>query len=282
MVMTMRDFLGVLSTHIKRGIFSPVFLVCTASCGFLMMFFISSIYPTSYDDSLGLFYFLQRTEYSGSVYLIMMIAAFPGALLFYDDWKSGNFKFVISRAGRGKYAFSVTSAAGITAAAVMIVSLTVFSIFVLAKCPLIPNLDATALRVRVFGFPNSGLLCTGNALLCYLLYFLTKGAMAAFFAVTAVLQSMIVTNKPLTVISPVLVYILYFSFNLFYILPALLNPFVLFRNGYKLYLVFGGTEDGSLFSPAAAIYPVLFCIVFTVIVSLIEIKLLRSKMNKNI
>ncbi len=106
--------------------------------------------------------------------------------------------------------------------------------------------------------------------------------MAAFFAVVAVFQSMIVTNKPLTVISPVLVYILYFSFNLFYVLPALINPFALFRNGYKLYLVFGGTQEGSLYSPIAGIYPMFFSIVFTVIVSLIEIKLLRSKMNKSI
>lgn len=280
--MVMRDFFGVLNTHIKRGILSPVFLACTALCCFLMMFFINSVYPESYDNSLGLYYFLHRAENSGSVYMIMMIAAFPATMLFYDDWKSGSIKFIVPRIGCKKYTFAVTFAAAVTAGAVMFLSLTVFSMYVLAKCPAIPDLEPTALRVYTLGFPNSGLLCTGNALLCYLLYFLTKGAMAAFFAVTAVLQSMIVTNKPLTVISPVLVYILYFSFNLFYILPALLNPFVLFRNGYKLYLVFGGTEDGSLFSPAAAIYPVLFCIVFTVIVSLIEIKLLRSKMNKNI
>lgn len=278
----MRVFFGVLSTHVKRGILSLEFLICTGLCFFLMTFFISSLYPEHYDDSLGLFYFLQRAENSGSIYMIMMIAAFPAAMLFYDDWMSGNLKFIIPRIGCKKYTFAVTFAAAITASAVMILSLIVFSIYVLAKCPAIPNLEPTALRAFTLGFPNSGLLCTGNTFWCYFLYFLTKGAMAAFFAVVAVLQSMIVTNKPLTVISPVLVYILYFSFNLFYVLPALINPFVLFRNGYKLYLVFGGTQEGSLYSPIAGIYPMLFSIVFAVIVSLIEIKLLRSKMNKSI
>lgn len=278
----MRDFWGVLGTHVKRGIFSFEFLICTGLCFFLMTFFINSLYPKHYDDTLGLFYFLQRAENSGSIYMIMMVAVFPAAMLFYDDWMSGNFKFIVPRIGCKKYTFAITFAAAITAGAVMVVSLTAFSIYVLAKCPAIPDLEPTALRALSFGFPNSGLLCTGNAFLCYFLYFLTKGSMAAFFAVVAVLQSMIITNKPLTVISPVLVYIIYFSFNLFYILPTLINPFVLFRNGYKLYLVFGGTQEGSLYSPIAGMFPIFFSIVFAVIVSLIEIKVLRSKMNKSI
>ncbi len=106
--------------------------------------------------------------------------------------------------------------------------------------------------------------------------------MAAFFAAVAVFQSMIITNRHLTIISPVLVYILYFRFNLFYIMPALINPFVLFRNGYKMYLVFGGTEDGSLYSPIAAVYPTIFFAVTIVILSLIESRILRSKMDRRI
>ena len=106
--------------------------------------------------------------------------------------------------------------------------------------------------------------------------------MAAFFAVVALFQSMLITNKHLTVISPVLIYIIYFSFNLFYILPALGNPFVLFKNGYKLYIVFGGTQDGSLFSPIAAIYPLIFLAVIMTILPFIESKILRYKMNKSI
>lgn len=103
----------------------------------------------------------------------------------------------------------------------------------------------------------------------------------SFPAAFAVFQSIIITNKHLTIISPVLIYILYFSFNFFYILPALANPFVLFWNGYKIYLEFGGTQDGSLFSPIASVYPMIFSAVFMIILPLVETKILRVKMNKS-
>lgn len=278
----MKEFFGTLSAHVKRGILSPMFFVCTVLCTILLIFFTRDIYMTSYYTPPGLYYFLDRADKSGSIYLTMMITAFPAAMLFYDDWTSGNFKFIIPRVGRKKYAFAVTAAAGIVSAAVMILSYIIFSVYVLAKFPVVPDLDADTLRASSFGFPNSGLLYTGKAFLCYLLYFLTRGAMAAFFAVVAVFQSMIITNKHLTAISPILVYILYFSFNLFYILPTLANPFVIFRNGYKLYLVFGGTQEGSLYSTISGLYPVIFCVVIITLLSLIEAKMLCSKMNKSI
>lgn len=278
----MKEFSGTLKTHIKRGIISPMFLFCTALCAFLMVLFIAENYNTVYRVAPGLYHFLTKADNRGAKYFIMMITAFPGAMMFYEDWKSGNFKFIISRAGRGNYAFAVTIAAGITAAAVMIISYLIFSAVVLIKFPAVPNMTADELRSHSFGFPNSGLLYTGHAFLCYLLYFLTKGAMAAFFAAFAVFQSMIFTNKHLTAISPVLIYIIYFCFNLFYITPTLLNPFVMFWNGYRLYLVFGGTENGSLYSPIAGVYPIIYTIAVVIILSLIEMKILRKKMNRSI
>lgn len=279
----MREFFGTFGGYLKRGIMSLSFFACTALCALLMIFFVADQYaPEMYNTLPGLHYFLARVDNKGAVYFIMMLTAFPSATMFYEDWKSGNFKFIITRSGRVKYAFAVTLAAAFTAAAVMILSYIIFSIYVLVNFPAVTNTSLGELRRNTIGFPNSGLLYTGHILLCYILYFLTKGAMAAFFAMIAVFQSMIITNKNLTIISPVLVYIFYFSFNLFYILPAIANPFVLFRNGYKLYLVFGGTEDGSLFSPVAGVYPIIFSIVTMVVLALIETKILRSKMNKSL
>ena len=279
----MKCFFSLLGGHIKRSVFSLTFIASTALCTLLMFFFTAEyLNPEQYQTLPGLHYFLSRIDGKGAVYFVMMITSFPAAALFYDDWKSGYFKFATQRAGRVKYTFSVTISAGISAAAVMILSYIIFSIFVLARFPAVTDADAATLRERTLGFPNSGLLYTGNAFLCYLLYFLTKGAMAAFFAAFAVFQSMIITDKHLTIISPVLIYILYFSFNFFYILPALANPFVLFWNGYKLYLVFGGTQEGSLFSPIASVYPMIFTAVFMIILPLAEAKILRVKMNKSI
>ena len=279
----MREFFGTFSVHLKRGILSPMFFICTGASTLLMILYVSQYYhPDSYHVLPALYYFLRQADDTSSMYFTMMIVAFPASMLFYDDWKSGNFKFIISRVGRLKYTFAITLAAGITAAIVMFIAYVLFTGFILLNFPALPDMNPAELRSRTIGFPNSGLLYTGHAFLCYLLYFLTRSAMACFFAVLAVFQSMIITNKHLTAISPVLMYIIYFAFNLFYILPAVVNPFVLYWNGFKMYLTFGGTQDGSLFSPIAAIYPMLFTAAIIVVLSLIETKMLHSKMNKSL
>lgn len=283
----MKELFKTFSGYIRRGIISPAFIISAAVCTLLMFFFLGDrADPNGYYDlpgfQPGLNQFLNYVDHAGMEYMIMAIAAFPAATMFYDDWKTGYFKLVVPRVGRKKYTFSVTLAAGVTAAAVMILSYTIFSIYILSKFPAVFDLSPNELRERTIGFPNSGLLYTGHVFLCYLFYFLTRGAMAAFFAVFAVFQSMLFTNRHLTLISPVLIYILYFSFNLYYVLPVVVNPFLLYRNGFQLYLVFGGTLDGSLFSPIAAIYPTLFTIVIMVGLALVEAKILRLKMNRSI
>ena len=182
----MKEFCGTFTAHLKRGIISPMFLVCTALCTALFLVFVSEndmLDPSKYRNLPGLHYFLDQADNRGATYFIMMLTAFPGALMFYEDWKSGNFKFIISRAGRGNYAFAVTLAAGITAAAVMIITYIIFSAIILSRFPVISS-DQRNFMQETIGFPNGGLLRTGHILLCYFLYFLTRGAMAAFFAMS--------------------------------------------------------------------------------------------------
>lgn len=284
----MKEFFGVFKTHVKRGILSPMFLICTALCAALMIIIVFDSYTTETYASLsgqkeGLNYFLDKVRGRTHDYFRMMIICFPAVMLFYEDWTSGNFKLIINRCGRAKYTFAAILSAGVIAAAVTIISYLIFAAFVLTKYPLVPTIEGEhEFRMKVIGFPNAGLLYTGHEVLCYALYILSQGARSAFYAAAALFQSMIITNKHLTAISPVLLYICYFTFNLFTILPAVLNPYVLFWNGFKLYLVFGGTQDGSLFSPIAAAYPFIYCAVMLTALALIGTKILRVKMNRSI
>lgn len=282
----MREFIGIFKTHVRRGILSPMFLLCTVLLTVLMILAVRESYSIEYYVSAGsvngLNHFLALLRGRTSDYFMMMIICFPAVMLFYEDWKSGNFKLIINRSGRGKYASAVILSAGATAAALTVIAYLIYSAFILAKFPLIPDKDAEQLRMDVIGFPNGGLLLSGHEVLCYALYILSQGARAAFYAAAAVFQSIIITNKHLTAISPVLLYICYFTLNLYYFLPELLNPYVLFWNGFRLYLIFGGTQDGSLFSPIAAAYPFIYCAVMLTVLSLAAAKILRVKMNRSI
>lgn len=285
----MKEFFGVFKTHVKRGILSPMFLICTALCTALMIILVFDSYSTPpmtyyvYGERDGLNYFLDRVRGRTHDYFRMMIICFPAVMLFYEDWKSGNFKLIINRCGRAKYTFATILSAGVTAAAVTIISYLIFSAFILTKYPLVPIIEnQQQFRVSIIGFPNAGLLYTGHEVLCYALYILSQGARSAFYAAIALFQSMIITNKHLTAISPVLLYISYFALNFALFLPELLDPYMLFWNGFRLYIIFGGTQDGSLFSPIAAAYPFIYCAVMLTALALIGTKILRVKMNRSI
>lgn len=282
----MREFWGVFKTHVRRGILSPTFLLCTALLTTLMILAVWESYSLEYyvptSSVAGLNYFLDRVRGRTSDYFMMMIICFPAVMLFFEDWKSGNFKLIVNRSGRGKYAFATILAAGATAAALTVIAYLIYSAFILAKFPLIRETNAEQFRMDVIGFPNGGLLLTGHEILCYALYILSQGARSAFYAAAAVFQSIIVTNRHLTAISPVLLYICYFTLNIYYLLPDLLNPYVLFWNGLRLYILFGGTVDGDLFSPIAAAYPFVYCAVMLTVLSLAAAKILRVKMNRSI
>lgn len=277
----MNNFFNALFVYVKRGICSPMFWISVAVNTTLMIFFIYLDYQID-DLGVGLYYFLQGVDASGAVYLLLTIIAFPAVTLFYDDFSSGYFKFSYARFGKKRYIFTVSFASGIIAAIAMFISYSFFSLFILTKFPLVPEINYEELRSATLGFPNSGLLTYKDGVLCYILFFLTKSSMAAFFATLAILQSMIITNRYLTVISPIFTHMLLFTLLGGFELPSFVNPSILFQNSLKLFLDFGGDINGEIFMPMAAIYPIIYSVGMTIVLSVIEVKILDFKVNRQL
>lgn len=277
----MKKFFYALLMYVKRGICSPMFWMSILVSTTLMIFFVYLDYRID-DLEVGLYYFLQGVDASGAGYLLLTIIAFPAVTLFYDDFSSGYFKFSYARFGKQRYSFTVSFASGIIAATAMFVSYCFFSLFILTKYPLVPDINSEELRSATLGFPNSGLLTYNGGLLCYMLFFLTKSSMAAFFSTLAILQSMIITNRYLTIISPIFTHMILFSLLGGLKLPTFINPSTLFQNSLKLFLDFGGDINGEIFMPIAAVYPMIYSVSMAIVLSIIEIKVLSFKVNRQL
>ncbi len=65
-------------------------------------------------------------------------------------------------------------------------------------------------------------------------------------------------------------------------LPAFINPSVLFQNSLKLFLDFGGDINGEIFMPIAAVYPMIYSVGMTIVLSIIEIKVLGFKVDRQL
>lgn len=275
------EVLRLTAIYVKRELISVRFFVCSVVCTALMIFFVYMDYIADFSD-LGLYYFLQGVENSGADYLLLMIVVLPVSLSFCEDWDSRVIKFTIMRSGRERYSVSVALSAGIVSGLCMLLSYALFSLFIVIKYPLIPNVQSEFLASSLIGFPNWELFLNGNEVLCYLLYFLVKSSMASFYAVLAVLQSVLITNKQLTAISPILTYTIMSVIIGGLGLPSFLNPLVLFNNNLKLYMDFGGNIEEKVFSPISAFYPLIFCITSIIISAIIISVILRNKISSKL
>lgn len=278
----MFELFRMAAVYLKREILTLRFIGCTLFCSVLMIFFVFMDYKNDYSSEIGLYYFLRGVEYSGANSLLIIVTILPVVTIFCEDWESGTIKFTLTRSGKTPYAFAVTLTSAVSSGLCMFLSYVLFSLFILTKHALVPNVDTEVLSSEIFGFPNHQLLTNGNALLCYLLYFLTRSSMAAFYAALAVLQSVAVTNKRFAIISPVIMELLLSLVFGFIDLPSFLDPLVLFENHIRLYRDFGGDVENMTFSMFTAIYPTIYCAILLVIIALTVTSLLKNKVSKKI
>ena len=267
--------------RLRRGIVSMRFLTCAVVCALFMIFFIYNDYAAEY-QGFGLYYFLQGVDHSGADRLLLMITVFPVATMFCDDRESGMIKFLLPREGKNGYSLSLTLSAGVTSGMCMFLAYMIFSAFILIKYPLVPTLDAENIGYLLYSFPNGELLGNGHAPLCYFLYFLTKGALASFYGMLAALQSVIITDRRFSVISPIIMNaVISFAGSLLRS-PAFLDPNAVFSGHTGLYTSFGGSLDNISFSPITALYPLIFCTVTAVLTALCISQLLKIKVEAKI
>ena len=269
------------AVFLKREIISARFFACASICSLFMIFFVYMDYKTDF-RGFGLYYFLQGVEHSGAGNLLLMIVVLPVSTVFCEDWESGMIKFLLPRSGRRNYALSLTVTAGFTSGLCMFLAYTIFSIFILIKFPLVPELDDEKIQYLMYSFPNGTLLTNGHEILCYFLYFLTRSTMAALFGALAVFQSVVITNKRFAVISPVIMESFLSVITRVLKLPSYLDPIILFNNHLALYKDLGGSLDNVTFSPLAAFYPTIYCCLSLTIIALCVSLLVKIKVGNKI
>lgn len=275
-----KKFCGTVGVYTRRGVLSFRFWGCAAISALLMISFVLGDYIS---DGLNaaMYYFYMGVETSGSNELLIMLAAMPAITLFCDDRNSGEFFFLYTRTGKRIYPLAVTLSSAIIAAFSIIVSYLIFSAFILARYPLVPAMSAAELRQETLGMWNCGLLTSVPAAF-YVLWIALKGAIAAIYAALGILLSVFITNVHLTLVSPMLTNLIDGLFVSVINPPFWINSSALYGFSLSLYLGFGGTLDGELFSVISAVYPFVFAFIAIIALSLITGKAITLKINSKL
>lgn len=275
-----RKFCGTVVVYTRRGVLSLRFWGCAVISALLMISFVLGDYAS---DGLnaGMYYFYMGVETSGSDELLIMLAAMPAITLFCDDRNSGEFFFLYTRTGKRIYPLAVTLSSAIIAAFSVIVSYLLFSAFILAKYPLVPPISAAELRQETIGMLNCGLLTSVPAAF-YVLWIALKGSIASLYSAIGILLSVFITNAHLTLVSPMLTSMIDGFFVSVINPPFWMSSSSLYGFSLSLYLNFGGTLDGELFSVISAVYPFIFTFVIIFVLSVITGNAITLKLNSKL
>lgn len=276
-----KKFFKTVGAYTGRGILSLRFLGCTLVSALLMFSFVESDYFLHFSDST-LYYFYMNVEEGRSYDLLNMIAALPAITLFCEDYNSGKFLLAYSRTGKKIYPFAVTLSSGIITALSVTIAYLIFSAIILfSGYPAVPDLEPAVLRWETIGFANSGLLPTAPVLF-YALWIARGALCAAVYSMLGILLSVFITNIHLTIVSPLMMSMLYDIFNRVINLPFWMNFGSVYSGSLTLFFGFGGTLDDEIFSFISAVYPLIYTIVSVIIISIITEKMISLKLNSKL
>lgn len=276
-----KKFFKTVGVYTGRGIFSLKFLGCTLVSALLMFSFVESDYFIHFSDST-LYYFYMNVGEGGSSDLLVMIAALPAITLFCEDYSSGKFLLAYSRTGKKIYPFAVTLSSGIITALSVIITYLIFSaVILLGGYPAVPDLEPAVLRWETIGLANSALLPTAPVLF-YALWIIREALRAAVYSMLGILLSVFITNIHLTIVSPLMLNMLFDIFDKIIPLPFWCNFFKVYSGGLGLFFGFGGTLDDEIFSLISAVYPFTYTIISVIIISIITGKMISLKLNSKL
>lgn len=277
--MAVKKFFKTFEVYTGRGIFSLRFLGCTIVSA-LLMFSLESNYLSHFD--LTLYYFYMNVGEGDSTDLLNMIAALPAITLFCEDYNSGKFLLTYSRTGKKIYPFAVTLSSGITTALSVTIAYLIFSaIILLSGHPAVPDLEPAVLRWETIGMANSALLATAPVMF-YILWIVREALCAAVYSMLGILLSVFITNIHLTIVSPLMMSMLYDIFNRVIRLPFWMNFGSVYSGSLTLFFGFGGTLDDEIFSLISAVYPFIYTIISVIIISIITGKMISLKLNSKL
>lgn len=275
-----KKFFKTVGVYTGRGIFSLRFLGCTLVLALLMFSFVESDYFRHFDVTLYYFYMNVGEGYSTD--LLNMIAALPAITLFCEDYSSGKFLLTYARTGKKIYPFAVTLSSGITTAILVTVSYLIFSaVILLGGYPAVPDLEPAVLRWETIGLANSALLPTVPVLF-YALWIVREAMCTAVYSMLGILLSVFITNIHLTIVSPLMMSMLYDIFNRVIRLPFWMDFGSVYSGSLSLFFGFGGTLDDEIFSPISAVYPFIYTIISVIIISIITGKMISLKLNSKL
>ncbi len=234
----------------------------------------------------GLYYYLRFAYQNGSTsYILPIVCAISSCMTFCREWRSGAFLYYYSRAGRFSYACASCISSAVTA---FITAFAGGSLYVIATSGVTSfsgDQEGVMLEQITAVYANGQLIADGQYVLYYFLALATQGAFMAFMAALTMLISTFLLDPYLTMVSPMVLYILLTNIISMLGLPMLMNPYHVFSslnivNKIMYADMLKSTENAYNFSVWSCLYPFAYTIAGIIMFSVLTHLSLRNKLER--
>ncbi len=234
----------------------------------------------------GLYYYLRFAYQNGSTsYILPIVCAISSCMTFCREWRSGAFLYYYSRAGRFSYACASCISSAVTAFITAFAGGLLYVIATSGVTSFAGDQEGVMLEQITAVYANGQLIADGQYVLYYFLALATQGAFMAFMAALTMLISTFLLDPYLTMVSPMVLYILLTNIISMLGLPMLMNPYHVFSslnivNKIMYADMLKSTENAYNFSIWSCLYPFAYTIAGIIIFSVLTHLSLRNKLER--
>lgn len=272
-IKSLRLFASYIKNIVKSWYF-PVAIILYAA-----VLFISTYGDYKVSETAGAEYFIHYAFMNGSTsYFLPVICALASATVFCREWISGYFVFTCSRIGKFGYIAAIQGSAALSAFIVSALGTLIYFGIICIKFPIIST-DPNLINGIIQGYTYGGLIGEGKIMLYYALTIILQGAFSALLSSAAVVVSMFIVNPYLTIVSPMVLYIVVSNAMSVLSLPRMLNPYYVFSNFKYVNIAFGDTGENT-FNLIAGLYPFTYAIAFIILASIFMYLIISKKYER--
>lgn len=246
--------------YLEKTLKSPSFWLAAAAYIGILLIISQDLFSPLADVS----YIMHYAFANSTSYFLFVICALPSAAIFAEEWNAKRFVSVYTRAKKRWFSASMIISSFLSALLVSMIAATIFMLMISFKYPLFGDPADIGFIQQMDTYTNGELMISGNWLLYYFSDLLLQGSLMGVFSAMSTMISIKLTDPHISVVLPMVLYIVITNVCNILSVPVFLNPYRVYSHSRYMLDVFSPSSERN-FSVISMLYPHFYTLFFLVL-----------------
>lgn len=256
----MKEFVFTMGMYLEKTLGSLRFwLAAAAYVGILLI-----ISQDLFSPPASVSYIMHYAFSNSTSYFLLAVCALPSAAVFAEEWNAKRFVSVYTRAKKLRFSASMIISSFLSALLVSLTATTFFMLMISFKYPLCGDPADIGFVQQLDTYANGALPVSGNWFLYYFSDLLLQGSLMGVFSAMSTMISVKLTDPHISVVLPMVLYIVITNICGLLNVPVFLNPYRVYSHSRYLLNAFSPDSERN-FSLISMLYPHIYTLFFLAI-----------------